>query len=74
MNEYGRTLHALYIALLEIGAAKNFEGAKLLADAFHHVPILMANGRPEDEIVSDVLEISERHGMEMVVAGFFDGS
>jgi hypothetical protein len=74
MHEYGRTLHALHIALLEIRAATNFEGAKLLADAFHHVPILMANGRPEDEIVSDVLEISERHGMSKAVARFFDRS
>ena len=72
MNEYGTTLRALATALLEIRATKSLLGAQVLADVFHKVPIMIANGKSEQEIMADVLDIASRHDCRKQIASFLN--
>lgn len=72
MTDEDRTiLRGLRMALLEIRASRNHEGAKILADIFHNVPSMIANESGPAAIMAEVTSQAERHNCAAAVARLF---
>lgn len=72
MADYGSLLYVLGVVLVEIRAAEELDKAKALADIVHNVPAMIASGKPEAEIIEDVMYRAARLGLERTASGYFD--
>ncbi len=70
-EEHKAILYTLGLALVEIRASSNHEGAKILADIFHNVPSMIANGKEPAAIMSEVKSKADRHNCTAIIARQF---
>ncbi|RVD58632.1 hypothetical protein EN828_20190 [Mesorhizobium sp. M2D.F.Ca.ET.185.01.1.1] len=61
-------LRILQIALIEIRAADSLDKARMLADAFHNAPVMIASGREPQETWARILDTASRLEIETYVA------
>ncbi len=61
-------LRILQVALIEIRATDNLGKARMLADAFHNAPGMIASGREPQETWTRILDTARRLGIETYVA------
>ena len=60
-------LRILHLVLIEIRATDKLEKARMLADAFHNAPGMIASGRDPQDIWASVLSTARRLEMEPYV-------
>lgn len=64
MKSYSEITYVMFIALIEIRAAKSLKKAQVFADVMHNVPMMLSNQRSEPEIISEIMDKAQRHGVD----------
>jgi hypothetical protein len=72
MTEYRTVLYVVGVILVEIRASEKVEKSRVLADVIHNVTAKIVLGKPEAEIMQDVISRAERLGIEKAVSRYFE--
>lgn len=72
MTEYRTVLYVVGVILVEIRASEKIEKSRILADVVHNVPAKISAGKPEAEIIQEVMSRAERLGVEKTMSKYFE--
>lgn len=71
-GDYSKVLYVLGLVLVEIRASEKIKKPQVLADIVHNIPASISSGKPEKEIIDDVISRAERQGIEKTFSRYFE--